>query len=309
MAYYRYPRPYTQRITSESGVVNASVAKTTFIVVSLTLMCTLLFMLQNVYRVQKKVADLQQEIAKSQQLLLAEISKVQEMSAITATSNRKTLKTLREELEIARHEVEKSAGQTKVDAVGNVQRLAKELKSAELQQNERHEQVKRQLSDMSQGVAKADEKITGVSADVTNVRNEVAETQTFLKKAVFDLKQVVGDMGVMSGRIATNAKELELLKAVGDRNYTEFHLTKGKEALPVGNVGVLLKKTDPSRRKYTVELVIEDARVQKRDKTVNEPVQFYVSRNKQPYEIVVNQITKDKIDGYLATPKVELQRQ
>ena len=37
---------------------------------------------------------------------------------------------------------------------------------------------------------------------------------------------------------------------------------------------------------------------------MNEPIQFYTSKARQPYEIVVNSVSKDKIAGYLATPKV-----
>jgi hypothetical protein len=37
-------------------------------------------------------------------------------------------------------------------------------------------------------------------------------------------------------------------------------------------------------------------------------VQLYVSGNLQPYEIVVNHVTKDHVTGYLATPKVKLAR-
>ena len=69
-----------------------------------------------------------------------------------------------------------------------------------------------------------------------------------------------------------------------------------------------LKKSDPKRNRYTVDVLADDKRVEKRDKTINEPVQLYVSDNRQPYEIVVNQIKKDEIVGYLSTPKVKMAR-
>ena len=66
-----------------------------------------------------------------------------------------------------------------------------------------------------------------------------------------------------------------------------------------------LKKTDQKKNKFTIELVADDKRVEKKDKSINEPLQFYTSKARQPYEIVVNEVGKDIIVGYLATPKVQ----
>lgn len=65
---------------------------------------------------------------------------------------------------------------------------------------------------------------------------------------------------------------------------------------------------DLKKNKYTLELVADDKRVEKKDKNVNEPVQFYVAKARQPYELVVNEVKKDQIVGYLATPKVQQSR-
>ena len=69
-----------------------------------------------------------------------------------------------------------------------------------------------------------------------------------------------------------------------------------------------LKKTDTKRHKYSIELLADDRVVEKKDRYVNEPVQFYLSRAKHPYELVVNEVGKDKIVGYLAIPKGETGR-
>jgi hypothetical protein len=115
-------------------------------------------------------------------------------------------------------------------------------------------------------------------------------------------------LGVQSGLIATNGKELAALKALGERNYFEFNLTKTKEPRKVGDITVLLKKTDPKKNKYTIELVADDKKYEKKDKNLNEPVQFYVAKARQPYEIVVNEVKKYQIVGYLTTPKVQSAR-
>jgi len=132
----------------------------------------------------------------------------------------------------------------------------------------------------------------------------VASAKTELEKTISELKSVRGDLGVQSGLIATNAKELAALRALGDRNYHEFRIRKANQFQKVGNVQLQLKKTDPKRNKYTLELIADDKKVEKKDKNINEPVQFYVAGARQPLELVVNEVVKDQITGYISAPKV-----
>ena len=85
-------------------------------------------------------------------------------------------------------------------------------------------------------------------------------------------------------------------------------MAKTKAPQRVGDISVLLKKADPKKNRYTIEVVADDKTTEKKDRTINEPVQFYVSKARQPYEIVVNQVKKDQIVGYLATPKDQVVR-
>ena len=112
---------------------------------------------------------------------------------------------------------------------------------------------------------------------------------------------------VMSGLIATNGKELAALRELGERNYYEFKLVKSAAA-KVGDLRLKLKKADVKRNRYTLEVVADDKLVEKRDKTVNEPVQLYRTGARIPYEIVINEVKKNEVAGYLATPKVSMAR-
>jgi hypothetical protein len=125
---------------------------------------------------------------------------------------------------------------------------------------------------------------------------------------VAELTRVTGDMGVMSGLVAKNGTELSALKQLGDRNYFEFNLSKTKAPQKVGDIAIQLKNTDPKKNRFTITLIADDKTVEKRDKNVNEPVQFYVAKARQPYELVVNEVKKNQIVGYLATPKVQQAR-
>ena len=140
------------------------------------------------------------------------------------------------------------------------------------------------------------------------LRTEAAATKSELEKTIADLKSTRGDLGVQSGLIATNSKELSALKALGERNYTEFKLAKEKTAQRVGDVQIRLKSVDQKKNRYTIELIADDKLVEKKDKTINEPVQFLLSRATQPYELVVNEVKKDLIVGYVSAPKVQQSR-
>lgn len=153
-----------------------------------------------------------------------------------------------------------------------------------------------------------DQRVTGIASDVTKVSGEVVQTRTDLDKTVADLRSVRGDLGMQSGLIATNSKELAALRTLGERDYVEFQLTKTKEPQRIGDVAVQLKRFDNKRNRYTIELVANDKRVEKRDRTINEPVQFYMAKARMPYEIVVNEVRNDRIVGYLAAPKVRAAR-
>src|SRR5215469_5695043 len=137
-----------------------------------------------------------------------------------------------------------------------------------------------------------------VSGDVSGVKNDLDETKGKLDRAT-------GDMGVMSGLIARNHDDLEELKRRGDRNYYEFTINKAKTPQHVGPVAISLTKTDSKKSKYTILVLADDKSIEKRDKTAGEPVQFYVkgSARTAPYEIVVFDVNKNQITGYLSTPK------
>jgi chromosome segregation ATPase len=168
--------------------------------------------------------------------------------------------------------------------------------------------AKSKLEEVSADVTGVKTDVTGVKGDVTGVKTDVASTREQVDKDGAQLKQVMGDMGVMSGLIATNGKDLQALRELGERNYFEFDLSKGQLTKKVGDITLSLKKADPKRNRYTVEILADDKHIEKKDKTINEPVQLYVSENRQPYEVVVNQIKKDEVVGYLSTPKVKLAR-
>jgi cell division protein FtsB len=151
----------------------------------------------------------------------------------------------------------------------------------------------------------SEEKIGAVATEVGGAKKDIEATKSDLEATKGKLERSLGDMNVMSGLIAHNRDDLEDLKRRGDRNYYEFTLQRSKTAQRVGPVQMSLNKTDPKKAKYTITVVADDKTIEKKDKTSGEPVQFYVkgSSRMAPYEIVVFDVGKNQINGYLATPK------
>jgi chromosome segregation ATPase len=177
------------------------------------------------------------------------------------------------------------------------------------------EQLDAELGKVKESAADASTKIDGITTDVGSVKTDVgavqtdvATTKTELEATKSELQRARGDMGLMSGLMATNSKQIQQLRDLGDRNIYEFTLTKNGKAQKVGDIEVTLEKADTGHNRFTLEVLADDTHVQKRDKTVNEPVQFYTSKAHQPYEIVVNQVKKNQVTGYLATPKATVAR-
>ena len=149
------------------------------------------------------------------------------------------------------------------------------------------------------------EQIGAVATEVGGAKKDLEATKTDLEATKGKLDRSMGDMNVMSGLIAHNRDDLEELRRRGDRNYYEFTLQKSKNGQRVGPVQMSLNRTDPKRSKYTITIIADDKTIEKKDKTSGEPVQFYVkgSSRMAPYEIVVFDVGKNQITGYLATPK------
>jgi hypothetical protein len=211
---------------------------------------------------------------------------------------------LRAELEEARRLAQTAAGQAKVRAEQVAKRLSAEYARQQAE-------ISSEIGTVKQAAEAAQEKASAVRSDVEAVRGDVAETRSEVRNARSDLeatraelRSVKGDLGIQSGLIATNARELAALRELGERHYIEFDISKKGEPVKVGNVAVILRKTKPKQSKFTLDIVADDKRVEKKDRTINEPVQFYVAGARQPYELVVNEVRKDTIIGYLAIPKV-----
>ena len=242
--------------------------------------------------------------------LMTEISNMRDASTVTSASQSRHMDALKEELAAAREQAQRASSQAKVEAQAHADQLARQLhdEEAKAQQETTAEisTVKENAAQQNQQVAA---KFADVNTDVGSVKTNLASTQSDLQKTIADLKSAKGDLGVQSGLIATNASELQALKLRGERNYIDIKLGKTKQPVRFGDITMKLEKVDPKHNRYSVSLMADDKLTEKKDKSINEPVQFYTAKGGHiPYEIVINSVGKDQIVGYLSTPKVEASR-
>jgi hypothetical protein len=180
----------------------------------------------------------------------------------------------------------------KVDALASQVGMTQEelaKKSAALQQSQ-HAAVSRLSEQQKQAISDVNTQVSGV--------------KTGLETTNAKLDSVMGDLGQQSGLIAHNRDELELLKHRSDRTYYEFTLVRGKPPTRVSTVSLQLKSVDPKKNRFTLSVLANDKKVEKRDRNTEEPLQFYTGKDHQSlYEVVVFTVTKNQVTGYLSTPQ------
>lgn len=253
-----------------------------------------------------EVHGLKTDAIRRSEALDAKMEALKENTAVVASSSRQHMDSLHDELDAKAQRAFMASSLAKSEALARIEQSKKQL---EAEQQANTEKVTGEISAVKDAATTANAKIADVSGDVSNVKTQVASTRSELEKTIGDLKKVTGDLGVTSGYVATNGKELAALRRMGERDYTEFTLSKSaKNGQRVGDVMLTLKKADPKRNRFTLEVFADDKKTEKKDRTVNEPVQFYVAKARQPYEIVVNEVKKDVIVGYLAKPKDQIAR-
>ena len=189
--------------------------------------------------------------------------------------------------------------------LGRTQRLAKEIEEQGAEQKTAITTVDQKVEKLSTEAEKTQARVGSLVNAVDGVKSDVEKNREELQKTIGELTSVKGDLGVKSGLIATNAAELEALQELGHRDYHAFDITKSRHSQRVGSIDIRLKKASHKRNRYTMELLVDDKKVEKKNRTLLEPVQFYVAGARIPHEIVVNKIQKNRVVGYLSSPKDE----
>ena len=271
---------YEEDVTNHVEAPARSGGSTGAIVKYLLLAVALIYVVASLYFMNTLKTRLDAEDAKQQSLEAAQT----ELAARLHTTKSELKEALTSEV-----------GQTKEEIA---------RRAAQLEQQQRSSAAKLQAEQSQQGqqIAAVNTAVTGVKTEVGAAKTDIAKTQTELQATNQKLERTIGDLGVQSGLIAHTSSELDVLKHKGDKNYYEFTLAKNKRT-PLSTISLELKKVDAKKSRFTLNVIADDKTIEKKDRTVGEPLQFYTGRDHLLYEIVVFSADKNSITGYLSTPK------
>ena len=107
----------------------------------------------------------------------------------------------------------------------------------------------------------------------------------------------------LGGSIARTHGELVLLEKKGERNYVEFDIQKSKQFKREGPVGISLRKANTKRGYADLTLLVDDRNLTDKHVNLYQPAMFYEPDSPQPIEVVINEISKDHIHGYVSAPR------
>ncbi|HEX4996978.1 MAG TPA: hypothetical protein VFY29_02065 [Terriglobia bacterium] len=225
----------------------------------------------------------------------ADVRKAQEQTVAAKREQARAVAALRETLD----EHERSVDSLRRESGAKIAEVRSETNTQIGAVNDEVSNVKLDLNSVrretSQQFGAVNGEVGGVRSDLNATRNDLAAS----RREIADVRDSLGR------QIAHNADEVAALRRKGERDYFEFDIrkTKNKDLERIAGVLVQLNKTDTKARKYDLTLQVDDNKVQKKGQLINEPVQFFVGKNRLRYELVVNAIDKDRIRGYVSKPK------
>ncbi len=136
--------------------------------------------------------------------------------------------------------------------------------------------------------------------EIDQTRSDLASTQGDLTNTRTEL----------TGSIAHTHDELVLLEKKGERNYVEFDIVeskgfffKSKDFRRAGPFEICLKKADSKHQFADLELLVDDRTLSQKHVNLYQPVMFSTPGSPQPVEVVINEIGKNHIHGYVSAPK------
>lgn len=215
---------------------------------------------------------------------------------------------LQDELAIARQETDTSLEKVQAARL-HADALAARLEKKRRDQEKQQQRLSAELSKVETSADETSRRLRGISSEVGGVKDTLESVRAGATENVAELDKARGDLGALQNGVATNAQQIQTLREQGDKSIFEFSLMKSSGLQRVGDIQVRLTRADEKHNTFTLEIVADDKRVEKRDKTINEPVEFFVaSKAGQPYDLVVNEVGKNSVKGYLAAPNQTITR-
>jgi chromosome segregation ATPase len=198
------------------------------------------------------------------------------------------------------------AEQTNAQMQGELNLVGDKLKLTEGQLAAARTQVKQTRADYTKKLTAMETTVNGELAtkassdDVKALGTDVNGVKTDLDSTKGNLQMLRSEHGEL---IARNHEEIDQLRRMGEKDYYEFTLNSKGQKQHVGSMQVEFRGANAKKHQFTVALYVDDMRLEKKNKSINEPIYFYAGGSRAPLELVVNQVSDKKIAGYLSVPK------
>jgi chromosome segregation ATPase len=282
-------------VSQEKGLIPEGVK----LALILILLLAVAYLFYDNSRIKKSQQARLDKIADQVQLIES-AQKVGESSITSQLSNLKTeLAGTQEEVGSTKAEIKKTTTQIQAEGQRTKQELTKAI-ATKADTSHVEAQVQAAKSEV-------DSKFSQVNTEVGGVKSEVSVVKTDLEATRRDLegtqRQLVDVRDTLSAAVAKNSSELSQLRLKGERDYIEFTIQKKNELTKVEDIRIILTKTDQKKGKFNLKIVVDDNQLEKKDRFINEPIQFLVGQNRVRYEIVINWVQKNQAGGYLSIPK------
>lgn len=248
-------------------------------------------------QMMNKVGDIEESSASERAALTSEVNDLEASLSAQSGMHQREISELQSSVEKTKNE---AAARARAEARRGAEQLAKTIAEKEREQQDMFlseiGNVRGVTDTNRQGIEDVNVKVTGVQTDVDEARVALNETADLLTNTQ-------GDVDAISGRVGTHEAAIERLRMQGQRDVTQFELAVAKERTKVESIHMRVKDIDYRKNRYTLEVMADDEVTVHKNRLLNQPVEFYVTGVSQPYEVVVTDIERNQVMGFLATPK------
>ena len=193
---------------------------------------------------------------------------------------------------VSRSEAKIAQARRLVDEIRIKQEQQRQLLGSQIETKAESDQVVELKESSQTKFEEIDGQLSDVSQELEANRQELERTWSELEKLGLRLTG--------QGRlIATNSDGLGELRKRGDRDYREFEARK-KARIRIGNIGLELQKTNRDKHYANIRLFIDDKQIDRNKIYANSPVIFFVGADRVEYELVVNEVQRNRILGYVS---------
>lgn len=231
-----------------------------------------------------------------------EFSKVNEGSVYRGAQARREIEELRKQLNETHKRISKQA------EASTRRRTRKLAESVSKQQRVQQEVLLGELRDVAGKADQAQEGVTAVEGELKTVKSAAEQTRLQLSTtgaALASTRDLIAELDVQMGE---QGKKIETLQQLGERQRVVFVLNKSKQSQKVADLQLRLRAANPKRNRYSLDVIADDKKIQQKNKHLHEALRFYLPGSPQPYEIVVTQMTKNQVIGYVSKAKTEMAR-